>query len=35
MIVIHAVGLCSPGGLNRDHVDVITDIGGRMPANRL
>lgn len=35
MIVTRAVGLNSPGDLNRDHVDVITDIGGRMPASRL
>ena len=25
----------SPGQLHRDHVDIITDIGGRMPAGRL
>ncbi|PZC43915.1 MAG: Glutamate synthase domain-containing protein 2 [Chloroflexi bacterium] len=35
IIVIRAIGLMSPGELNRDHVDVITDIGGRMPASRL
>ncbi|MBT5773244.1 MAG: FMN-binding glutamate synthase family protein, partial [Dehalococcoidia bacterium] len=35
MIVTRAIGLSSPGELNRDHVDVITDIGGRMPASRL
>ena len=35
MIVTRAVGLRSPGELNRTYVDVITDIGGRMPASRL
>ena len=35
MIVTRAVGLSSPGDLSRNHVDIITDIGGRMPASRL
>jgi len=35
MMVTRSVGLTSPGELTRDHVDVITDIGGRMPASRL